>query len=137
VVWWGSLIGSLFFGLAFAARRVTLRGHGFAIAFLLGGFLLNFVPFMAIRRVMYLYHYLFALVWLVLLAVMAAGVAAGWNDANDDVLWSFPTARSRVAYWTVAAVVLIGFVYFSPFTFGWPLSEWSYDARFWVLHPTF
>ncbi len=137
VVWWGSLVGSLVFCLAFASRRIRLNGQGFAIAFLLGGFLLNFLPFIAIRRVMYLYHYLFALVWLVLLAVMSAGVAAGWNDADDDVLWSFPSARSRVAYWTVAAVVLIGFVYFSPFTFGWQLSAWSYDARFWVLHPTF
>jgi dolichyl-phosphate-mannose--protein O-mannosyl transferase len=38
-------------------------------------------------------------------------------------------------YWGVAALVLVGFVYFSPFTFGWTLSERSYDARFWVLHP--
>jgi dolichyl-phosphate-mannose--protein O-mannosyl transferase len=115
-----------------------LKGHGFAIAFLLGGFLLNFLPFIAIRRVMYLYHYFFALVWLVLLAVMSLGVAAGWNDGEDDALWSFPTARSRVAYWTVAAVVLIGLVYFSPFTFGLPLSAWSYDAASrWVLHPQF
>ena len=137
IVWWGSLVGGIFFCVAFAARRLRLNEHKFAIAFLLGGFLLNYVPFIAIRRVMYLYHYLFGLVWLVLLTVMSLGIAAGWNEGSDDVLWSFPTRRSRVAYWTVAAIVLIGFVYFSPFTFGWPLSGWSYDARFWVLHPTF
>jgi len=137
IVWWGSLVGGIFFCAAFAARRLRLNEHKFAIAFLLGGFLLNYVPFIAIRRVMYLYHYLFGLVWLVLLTVMSLGIAAGWNEGSDDVLWSFPTRRSRVAYWTVAAIVLIGFVYFSPFTFGWPLSAWSYDARFWVLHPTF
>jgi dolichyl-phosphate-mannose--protein O-mannosyl transferase len=137
VVWWGSLGAVLFVFLAFASRRLRLNGHAFAVLFLLGGFLLNFLPFIAIRRVMYLYHYLFALVWLVLLAVMSLGIAAGWYVATVDALWRFPSRRSRVAYSIVAGVVLIGFVYFSPFTFGWPLSAWSYDARFWVLHPEF
>jgi len=137
VVWWGSLIGSAFFCAAFVSRRLRLNGHTFAILFLLGGLLLNFLPFIAIRRVMYLYHYLFALVWLVLLAVMSLGIAASWNDSTDDKLWSFPTPRSRIVYWSVAAVVLVGFVYFSPFTFAWPLSARAYDARFWVLHPEF
>ena len=137
VVWWGSLVGALLLGVGFATRRRRMDGHKFALAFLLGGFLLNFLPFIAIRRVMYLYHYLFALVWLAMLAVMMLGVAAGWNDGADDPLWSFPTTRSRNLYWAVAAIVLVGFAYFSPFTFGWTLSAWQYDARFWVLHPEF
>jgi len=135
VVWWGSLVSVLMLSAALALRRFSPNGHRFALAFLLGGFLLNYLPFIAILRVMYLYHYLFALVWLILLAVMALGIAFRWNDLPDDVLWRFPTRRSAVAYWGTAAVVLVGFLYFSPFTFGWPISAWSYDARFWVLHP--
>ena len=135
VVWWGSLASVLVLSVAFGLRWLSLNDHRFALAFLLGGFLLNYLPFIAIRRVMYLYHYLFALVWLILLAVMALGVALRWNDPPDDVLWRFPTRRSAIAYWGTAAIVLVGFLYFSPFTFGWPISAWSYDARFWVLHP--
>jgi dolichyl-phosphate-mannose-protein mannosyltransferase len=135
VVWWGSGLVVLVVAVMLALRRIRLNEHRFAVAFLLGGFLLNYLPFIAIRRVMYLYHYLFALAWLILLAVMSLGVALQWNDPPDDVLWRFPTRRSAIAYWGTAAVVLVGFLYFSPFTFGWPISAWSYDARFWVLHP--
>lgn len=135
VVWWGSAIAALVVAAMIALRRVRIDEHRFALAFLAGGFLLNYVPFMAIRRVMYLYHYLFALVWLVMLGVMALGVAAGWNEPPDDALFRFPSRRSAMLYFGAAALVLVGFAYFSPFTFGWPLSEWSYDARFWVLHP--
>jgi dolichyl-phosphate-mannose--protein O-mannosyl transferase len=54
-----------------------------ALAFLTGGLLINYAPFMGIRRVMYLYHYLFALVFLVMLAAYCGGVLAGWNDDRD------------------------------------------------------
>jgi dolichyl-phosphate-mannose-protein mannosyltransferase len=135
VVWWGSGLAVLVAAGVFARQRWRARGYEFPLLFLLGGFLLNYVPFMGIRRVMYLYHYLFALIWLIALAVMAIGVIAGWNEDGDDVLWHFPTRRSAALYWAIAGVVLVGFAYFSPFTFGWPLSQTSYDARFWVLHP--
>ena len=74
------------------------------IAFLLGGFLLNFLPFIAIRRVMYLYHYLFALVWLMLLAVMSLGAlgctaSRGWNRrraaTTSRVVLGFPSPHVR------------------------------------------
>jgi dolichyl-phosphate-mannose--protein O-mannosyl transferase len=135
VVWWGSGIAALVVGALIAIGRVPMGRHRFALAFLAGGFLLNYVPFIAIRRVMYLYHYLFGLVWLIVLGAMAVGIAAGWNEPSDDVLFRFPSRRSAMLYWGAAALVLVGFVYFSPFTFGWTLSERSYDARFWVLHP--
>jgi len=137
VVWWGSGITALVVAVMLFFRRVRMNDHRFALAFLLGGFLLNYLPFIAIRRVMYLYHYLFALVWLVMLAVMALGVAAGWNEENDDVLWRFSSRKRAVIYWSAAAIVAVGFLYFSPFTFGWPISQRSYDAHFWVLHPEF
>jgi dolichyl-phosphate-mannose-protein mannosyltransferase len=135
VVWWGGWIAALIAGVLTAIGRVRLNTYRFAMIVLLGGFLLNYVPFMAIRRIMYLYHYLFALVWLIMLGVMALSVTAGWNEEPDAPLWRFPTRRSAVAYWSAAALVLVSFLYFSPFTFGLPLSQWSYDARFWVLHP--
>ena len=135
VVWWGSGIAVLFAGAILWRRRDQLRRHRFALAFLVGGFLLNYVPFIAIRRVMYLYHYLFALVWIAALAVMALSVVASWNEPGDDALWRFPSRRSAILYWSIAGAVLAGFLFFLPFTYGWPLSQAAYDARFWVLHP--
>jgi dolichyl-phosphate-mannose--protein O-mannosyl transferase len=135
VLWWGSGITVLIAAVIFARRRDRLGRHQFALGFLLGAFLFNFLPFIAIQRVMYIYHYLFALVFLITLAVMSLGVLAGWNDPDDAELWRFPSQRSARMYWSVVAVVLCGFLYFAPFSYGWSLSQWSHDARFWVLHP--
>ncbi len=136
VVWWGGVIAVLV-ALARAARA-RAAPRGFAFVFLAGGFLLNYLPFIAITRVMYLYHYLFALVWLSMWAAVCLGAQAGWSDTGDadaTPLFRFSSRRSAAGYWTVVAAILIGFIYFAPLTYGWPLSPRAYDARFWVLHP--
>ena len=114
--------------------------HRFTLAFLGGGFLINFLPFIAIRRVMYLYHYLFALVFLIMFAAYVGGTLAGWNEADETAdgsrtPWRFPTRASAALYWGIMALIVVGFVYFLPFTYGWSLTQPQFDARFWVLHP--
>ena len=79
VIWWGCLVVVAVTAVSVLRNRTRWRDHTFAIAFLGGGLLINFVPFIAIRRVMYLYHYLFALMWLILLASYCLGVLADWN----------------------------------------------------------
>jgi dolichyl-phosphate-mannose--protein O-mannosyl transferase len=133
VVWWG--------GLAAAALAVSLvvrgrvpRDQRFGLGLLGGAYLLNIVPFAAITRTMYLYHYLFAVVWLALLGAYAVGIAAGWND-DGDALFRFASPRSRRLYVAIVALIIAGFVYFLPLTYGWTISQRAYDNRFWVLNP--
>jgi dolichyl-phosphate-mannose-protein mannosyltransferase len=133
-VWWGSLIALAIVAIAFVRRRERFAGHGFAMAFLGGAVAINFVPFMAIARLMYIYHYLFALVFLAMFATYGLGVVAGWND-GDDALFSFASRRAATSYAAVAAFVLIGFLYFAPLTFGWSLSNRAFARREKVLHP--
>ena len=138
VVWWGALLGTLaaLAALARMARRkLTTPEQRYGLGFLAGAFAINYVPFMFIWRLMYLYHYLFALLVLVLLAAFAVGTVAGWNEGGDDMLLRFSSRRSRRAYLAIVALIVIGFLYFLPFTYGWPLSQRAYDQRFWVLHP--
>jgi dolichyl-phosphate-mannose-protein mannosyltransferase len=134
VLWWGVLIGVIG-SVAWLLRRVAATAEQrFAVAFLLGGFAINFVPFIFIRRLMYLYHYLFALAFGVLLAVYLLGTVAGWND-RDDALFSFESRRSARLYWGVMALVVAAFLYFLPLSYGFMISQGAFDARFWVLHP--
>lgn len=135
VVWWGVLIGVIGTAVWLVRRRSRLSGTDrFALSFLGGAFALNFVPFIFITRVMYLYHYLFALVFGVLVAAYWWGTVAGWN-ANDASPFRFESRRSAMIYWGIVAVMVVAFAYFSPFTYGWPISLRGYDHRFWVLHP--
>jgi len=74
------------------------------------------------------------LVFVVALASVIIGVRAEWNGGRDD-FWSFPTRRSAAGYLATFALLLVGFLYFLPFTYGWTMSLASWDAHFWVLHP--
>jgi len=56
LVWWGGLAGVLLGVVGFVVRRNRFVGHEFGFLLLLGAALLNFVPFAAIRRLMYIYH---------------------------------------------------------------------------------
>src|SRR5207248_343909 len=129
VVWWGSGLAALIAAVMLARRGAEPGRHRFALAFLFGGAVINYLPFIAIRRLMFIYHYLFALVFLIALSVMVLGVLAGWNDGNDDAPWRFPSRRSAALYWGVAAIVLLSFAFFAPFTYGTPLSQRAFDAR--------
>jgi dolichyl-phosphate-mannose-protein mannosyltransferase len=135
VVWWGSLVATGVIALALVRRRARFAGHEFALAFLGGGVAMNFIPFMAIARVMYIYHYLFALVFMVMFATYGLGVIAGWNAGDDSVLLSLTSRRAARSYAVVAALVFVGFLYFLPLTFGWSLSNTAFARRERVLHP--
>jgi dolichyl-phosphate-mannose--protein O-mannosyl transferase len=136
VVWWGGLIGVLVGLATFLCRRELFaqRGQEYGFLFLLGALLLNFAPFAAITRLMYLYHYLFALIFVIALATYSTGILGGWT-ANNDQIWRFPSRRSAVLYWGLLGLAVLSFIYFLPFTYGWPLSNRSWDMHFWVLHP--
>ncbi|HEV8216623.1 MAG TPA: phospholipid carrier-dependent glycosyltransferase, partial [Gemmatimonadaceae bacterium] len=135
VVWWGGMVAVLFGAAMIALRRWRYPRYTYAVVFLGGAVAINYLPFAAIHRLVYLYHYLFALIFVVALGSVMIGVPAGWNGDRDG--WSFPTRRSAAGYIASIAVMLVGFLYFLPFTYGWTMSVASWDAHFWVLHPHF
>jgi dolichyl-phosphate-mannose-protein mannosyltransferase len=134
VIWWGVLIAFVGAWESFVRQRPRWRGREFALVFLTGGVLLNYVPFMAIRRLMYLYHYLFALTLLIVLGAYVLGVTTGSID-DDAPPWRFATRRQALMFGGLAVLVLAGFVYYAPFTYGWTIGASAWDHRFWVLHP--
>jgi dolichyl-phosphate-mannose-protein mannosyltransferase len=136
IVWWGGMIGVLGGIVLFLVRRARFAGYEYGFLFLLGGVAINYVPFMGIKRLMYLYHYLFALVIVVACAAYAAGVAAGWMR-EDDGAWRFPSRRSAALYWGLLGLIFASFLYFLPLTYGFTQTLAAFDQRFWVLHPTF
>jgi len=136
VVWWGSMVAVLLGALMIALRRWRYPGYTYAIVFLSGAAAINYLPFGAIARLVYLYHYLFALIFVVALGSVMIGVPAGWN--GDRVgFWTFPSRRSAAGYAGSIILLLIDFLYYLPFTYGWTMSVAAWDARFWVLHPHF
>lgn len=89
-----------------------------SLFFIIAGFLVNFLPFIFIGRVMFLYHYEAALVW----SVMAVSFCV-------EIL---PARRRRVAAITLVSLAIAAFIFFSPLTYGTPLTDSALHARMWL-----
>lgn len=131
VVWWGSSL-LLLVAILDAARRWVGRQKVPAFFWmLLLGYILAYLPFVRIPRALFLYHYLMPLLFALLAGLL-------WLDdystsrrslvrrVNSKQLWPQPG-------WYVAVVIvlIVGFVFFSPLTFGFPIPSAWHTALFW------
>jgi dolichyl-phosphate-mannose-protein mannosyltransferase len=128
-VWWGVLLAGLV-GLTYArARRIKLRPTTVAALSLLGvAYLINFLPFVGVPRVMFLYHYFFSFIFSVAFVVLL------WNDlsADRDGRNQLAGRASRTAYAGVIAIILLVFIYFAPLTYGTLLSPTGLANHMWL-----
>jgi len=88
--------------------------------FLYFGWYLNFFPFFIIKRIMFLYHYFPALIFSIV--IMS--------------LFFFDSFKNLKRYRIILLVALIslfviGFIFFSPLTYGFPLNSEQYNLRIW------
>ncbi len=117
LIYWMSTVGILIllfnlFGSLFKGKRETV----FMIS---GGYLLNFLPFIGIGRVMFLYHYLSALIFAILAFVFLL-----------DRIGNPKKKKTAFAVFLIASLVV--FIYFSPLTYGLPLTQEQYNSRVWL-----
>ena len=128
-VWWGVLIAGVT-GLAYArARRIKLRPTTVAALSLLGvAYLVNFLPFVGVPRVMFLYHYFFSFIFSLAFVVLL------WNDlsANRDGKHQLETRPSRAVYAGALAIMFLAFLYFAPLTYGTLLTPAGLANHMWL-----
>jgi dolichyl-phosphate-mannose--protein O-mannosyl transferase len=104
------------------ARARILGSPGFWVAvYLSANYLAHFLPWMAVRRCVFLYHYLEAAVF--------AFLALAW--LTDSAL-RHPWRPLRWAGAVVLAAVAAGFVYWLPVFLGLPLTPEQFAARMWL-----
>jgi dolichyl-phosphate-mannose-protein mannosyltransferase len=130
VVWWGILMVIIGGVLASKPALARLKPYRFALGFLGAGYLMNFLPFSGIVRVMFLYHYFFALIYSLAFAVILLGGLCGWTD--DKQPWHFPSPTSRSLYFGALAAAVAGFLYFAPLSYGTPLSPQQIEQHMWL-----
>ncbi len=117
LVWWGSTVATLYILLtslfALFKRERFLDRTGYI---LLGGWLINFLPFIGIGRVMFLYHYLAGLIFAVLMFAYALN----------------QTRRPHRAVWIILAIATLLFIFFAPLSYGLPLTGPEFSLRIWL-----
>lgn len=111
IVWWASTVGILM-GLTLIAVRRSDK----IMEFLAMAYFINLLPFMGIKRVMFLYHYLVALIFAVLMLIYLID----------------KTKNRRKIFAGLIIASAIAFVYFAPLSYGLNLSPKAYEARNWL-----
>jgi len=111
ILWWLAT-----FGMIFSLFRWRPKEKELKLGLYLGYFL-NILPFVVVPRVLFLYHYLAALIFSV--AVLSALIA----DSEK--------AKPKVIF-VLVALVFASFIFFAPLSYGLPLSEAAYRLRLWL-----
>jgi dolichyl-phosphate-mannose-protein mannosyltransferase len=122
VVYWGGtmamLVLTIIAGIILVKRSFWRKHNIPALFFIVSGFLGTFLPFIFIGRVMFLYHYAIPLIFSVI------GFAYLFDLLADK------KERVRVTLLCIALVTLV-FFYFSPLTYGLPLTPTHYESLVW------
>ncbi|MDQ3765018.1 MAG: phospholipid carrier-dependent glycosyltransferase [Actinomycetota bacterium] len=131
VIWWGLLAGVFAVAVGWMRRPKLFERHRGTMALLGVAWTANFLPFAAIKRPMFLYHYFFSFMFCIAAVSIGLGLLAGWMTHGEKV-WRFPSRRSAVLYWGILVVALMGFLFFAPISYGVPLSDDGLSDRIWL-----
>jgi dolichyl-phosphate-mannose-protein mannosyltransferase len=128
VIWWGIWI-SIITGLLYlwVMRRklqpATIAGLSITVV----AYFINLLPFVAVTRVMFLYHYFFSFLYSLIFSLLL------WNDlAKSPHGKQLEDTRDRRIYIGVIVAIVLGFIFFSPLSYGWPLSPTALKAHMWL-----
>lgn len=141
VVWWLSILGVLGY-LYLITKNYFLKfklklpasfySEGCFLLFL--GYLIYMLSFFTIKRYMLMYHYLPALVFaIIIFAVFFEGVLRmifPSSVAQEKI--SFQNRKANFVFYTVLILVFLSFLFFSPLSYGFPLTEKGLQARMWL-----
>jgi dolichyl-phosphate-mannose-protein mannosyltransferase len=127
-VWWGIWI-AIFSGFSyvFATRHKLSSSTIAGLSLCAAAFIINFAPFITITRIMFLYHYLFALIYSLCFAILL------WNDIARHRIGREPKQRKpTILFAAVCLIIALTFIYFIPISYGTPLSPTQLEQHMWL-----
>lgn len=113
LIWWASTVALLYLLISSISREFFKNK---TILILLGGYFINYLPFIGIGRVMFLYHYLSALIFAILILAYLIDRAK----------------KPRNVWVVVLAISALTFIYFAPLSYGLPLDARAFQNRIWL-----
>lgn len=116
VVWWASTVAIIYSLFSLVRNIIKRKPKNKTLAFLGGAFLFNLLPFISITRAMFLYHYMVGLIF----AIMALVYLIDRQQNKNKV------------FYALIIVSLLAFLFFSPLTYGLPMTNSAYHLRVWL-----
>jgi hypothetical protein len=123
-IWWGSLAAMISGLIVYFARRSKRSSNQTkTVLLLIVAYLINYLPFAAVTRVMFLYHYFFSLIFEIMLAVIL------WDFISKQ---SDDEKRTSYIYFAIIGIISLSFIYFSPLTYGFPMTPKGLMQHIWI-----
>ena len=112
LIYWLTTIAVIYFVINFRKFKNSPR------FLLITSYFLNWLPFIFIGRVMFLYHYMTALVFAILILAYSLDKSKIGNK--------------KIVFNTILTGSIILFLFFSPLTYGLTIPEWYYKLTVWL-----
>src|SRR3989344_5561865 len=129
-IWWATTLAVVFLltSYIYYGFKNSLK---FIPTFLIAGYILNLLPFIGVKRVMFLYHYFTALIFSILILVYLLDK----HDSTSLLRQSSGQVITRKSSkWVIGALIALStmtFTYFAPLSYGLSLSPRAYELRVW------
>ena len=127
VIWWAATASTAvaLAILVWPRWRKRFASQVPVLALLTFAYLINWLPFAGITRVMFLYHYFYAFIF----SVMILAILIGTVLPVRRVWYRSPR---HLGVGLVILVAVSGFIFFSPLTYGWPISIQAFNLHLWL-----
>ena len=113
LVWWASTVAILYLLLSSLNRNFFKNK---TVIIILAGYFINYLPFIGIGRVMFLYHYFASLIF----AILALAYLIDRQRFSKRV------------FIACIALYALAFLYFAPLSYGLPLDASQFQNRMWL-----
>lgn len=117
IIWWLSTVAIGL--LLIRAGRKGIETIGLPATVILAGFLVNLIPFAAISRTLFIYHYIGAYPF----AILGLAYFFGSSEKMKD---------QRKIFWVLVLIFFAAYVYFSPLTYGIEQTPREFEQRLWL-----
>lgn len=133
IVWWLGILGIIgYFYLIIKnfifkfKLKIPQTFYSKNLLILILGYLAYFLPFLSIERFMLMYHYLPALIFsIIIFSIFFEGIL-------EMIFGSLPNKKANFILISLLIIVFLSFLYFSPLTYGFPLTDQGFQQRMWL-----
>ena len=140
IIWWLGIVGILgYFYLIiknflfkFRLKMPQILYSG-SLLILISGYLAYMIPFSTIPRFMLMYHYLPALLFsIIIFSILFEIIIEMLFGPSPKEKFFFTSAKANFLFIVLLIIILSGFLYFLPLTYGFPVTDGEYNARMWL-----
>jgi len=140
IVWWLGVIGILgYFYLIIKnflfkfKLKIPQTLYSKNLLILVAGYLAFMIPFSTIPRFMLMYHYLPALIFsIIIFSILFEVILEMLFGVSPKEKFFFTSARANFLFIVLLIIILSGFLYFSPLSYGFPLTNEGFQNHMWL-----